>query len=209
MSDSIQKYNKILAYRQAMINDTKFDEALDCIRCGAERVAIDQIGGFTLQAHGGYSDFVDTAFDEQARLCHLCHECAHKLLLWIGKRSTVWIDSQGSTSHHRNTCDRNCEIDHNCFTKGITKKWTHHGWDNRRVRGLISSAIYYFRLAGWRGVRYVIADILVDRQKYIDQQQDWLNHLLREIAIDPNTKYTSKDITKAELRVREAKQWKW
>jgi hypothetical protein len=32
---------------------------------------------------------------------------------------------------------------------------------------------------------------------------------LREIAIDSNTKYTSTDIYKAELEVREAKKWKW
>ena len=65
-------------------------------------------------------DFIDTAFEEEARICHLCHECAHKFLLWIGRRSPAWINSIGTTSHPRNTCKRNCEIDHNCFTKGYT-----------------------------------------------------------------------------------------
>ena len=122
-------------------------------------------------------------------------------MLFIGKRASTWIDSQGSTSHPRNY--------HKSDGSEYNKSWFHHGWDNRRIRGLISSAIYYFRLAGWRGSRYVIADILADRQNYIDQKLDWLNHLLREIAIDSNTKYNSTDIQKAELEVREAKKWKW
>jgi hypothetical protein len=201
MSDSIQKYNKVEALKQLMINDVGFSVESDCIRCGAKGVAYQQIEGFTIQAHGGYSDFVDTAFDDEARECSFCHDCSHKLLLFIGKRASTWIDSQGSTSHPRNY-HKSDGSEHN-------KSWFHHGWDNRRIRGLISSAIYYFRLAGWRGSRYVIADILADRQNYIDQKLDWLNHLLREIAIDSNTKYNSTDIQKAELEVREAKKWKW
>tara|TARA_Y100001937_G_scaffold79890_1_gene108280 strand:- start:16 stop:639 length:624 start_codon:yes stop_codon:yes gene_type:complete len=205
----IERYSKLFSYRQQMINDTEFDVGLDCIRCGEKRVGIDQIGGLTLQGHGGYADFIDTAFEEEARICHLCHECAHKFLLWIGRRSPAWINSIGTTSHPRNTCKRNCDIDHNCFTKGYTKSWSHHGWDNRNVRGFISAIVYYFRLAGWRGVRYVIASLLTDRQNYIEQNLDWLNHLLREIATDKDSKYTLQDVKKAELRVREAKQWKW
>ena len=63
--------------------------------------------------------------------------------------------------------------------------------------------------AGWRGVRYVVTSLLTDRQNYIEQNLDWLNHLLREIAMDKDSKYTLQDVKKAELRVREAKQWKW
>ena len=206
---AIEKYNKLNSYRQQMINDIDFDVDIDCIRCGEKRVGIDQIGGLTLQGHGGYSDFIDTAFDEQATICHLCHECAHKFLLWIGKRSPAWINSVGTTSHPRNTCQKNCKIDHNCFTKGYTKPWSHHGWDNTNIRGFISAIVYYFRLAGWRGARYVATSLLQGRQEYIDQSLDWLNHLLEEIALNDNTKYTFDDIRKAELRVREARQWKW
>ena len=206
---AIEKYNKLNSYRQQMINDIDFDVDIDCIRCGEKRVGIDQIGGLTLQGHGGYSDFIDTAFDEQATICHLCHECAHKFLLWIGKRSPAWINSVGTTSHPRNTCQKNCKIDHNCFTKGYTKPWSHHGWDNTNIRGFISAIVYYFRLAGWRGARYVATSLLQGRQDYIDQSLDWLNHLLEEIALNNNTKYTFDDIRKAELRVREARQWKW
>jgi len=197
----IEKYNKVWAYRQAMIDDIEFSVENDCIRCGTKGVAYQQIEGFTIQAHGGYSDFVDTAFDEEARVCSFCHDCSHKLMLFIGKRSPTWINSQGSTSHPR-SYDKTDRSEYN-------KSWYHHGWDNRRIRGFISSAIYYFRLGGWRGTRYVIADLLEDRQNLINQELDWLNHLLEEIALDKNTKYTFKDIRKAELKVREAKQWKW
>ena len=83
------------------------------------------------------------------------------------------------------------------------------GWDNTNIRGFISAIVYYFRLAGWRGARYVATSLLQGRQEYIDQSLDWLNHLLEEIALNDNTKYTFDDIRKAELRVREARQWKW
>ena len=205
----IEIFNKVWAYRQAMINDTEFDVETDCIRCGAKDISWQQIEGFTLQAHGGYSDFVDTAFDEKERICNLCHDCAHKLLLFFGRRASAWIDSYSSTSHIRNTCKRNCKIDHNCYVEGMTKSWNHHGWDNRRIRGLISGIVYYYRLAGWRGSRYLITSLLADRKQYINQKLEWLNYILEEITIDPDTRYTDSDIHKAELEVREARKWKW
>jgi len=162
----------------------KYNKSTDCIRCGAKDI-YDQSNALTLEGHGGYGDFIDTAFEDERRYFMLCHKCAHKLLIWLGKYSVEFASSFGSGSHSE-------------------KNYWHHGWDNLTIRGLISLIWTESRLHGpYHGFKIALKKIIQGRQEWIDQTNQWLEH------ITDNPKYDDSDIIKAESELTERKKWRW
>ena len=141
-----------------------FNVKTDCTKCGQSNV--DELdNSLVLEGHGGYEQFIDTAFESEPRYFYLCHMCAHKLMLFLGPNSETFATSFGSGSHVRP--DVSTE-------EGVS--WWHYGWDNLRVRGLLSLMVYEVRLhRSLKGIKIAIDKVLNGRQEWIDQgeEQKW------------------------------------
>ena len=180
------------------MSDITYNKDTDCIRCGRKDITIGEQNTLWLYASGGYGDFIDP-IDEPSRNTILCHYCAHKLLIWIGKRSKNWIWNFGTGSHLR---------PHTIAHKNPGITWWHYGWDNRRIRGLLSAMYMGFRMSLFYGLLESYKDFMDSRQEMIDQAKWWLDVVEKDKELG-YAEYNKKTYLKAVRDFREAKQWKW
>jgi len=141
-----------------------FNVKTDCTKCGKKNV--DNLdNSLIIEGHGGYEQFIDTAFNEEPRFFYLCHMCAHKFMLFLGPNGENFTTSFNSGSHLRP--DVAGEKDENLVS------WWHYGWDNLRIRGLLSLIVYEVRLhKSLKGIKIAINKVQNGRQEWTDQGEE-------------------------------------